>query len=98
MPVSPHPFKFVLTLLKVDSTGGSMHRFPKRLRRKLVQLGIVLSNVEMMNELREINEFALLYPAPQRSEQPVVQTQLSRMNEREKKLASVLGLERFLRN
>ena len=54
------------------------------LRRKLAQSGIVLSNVEMMNQLSEINEFTLLYPAPQRSEQPVVQTQLSKMNDREK--------------
>ena len=68
------------------------------LRRKLAQPGIVLSNVEMMNQLREINEVTLLYPAPQRSEQPIVQTQLSKMNDREKKLVSVLGLERFLRN
>lgn len=68
------------------------------LRRKLAQSGIVLSIVEMMNQLTEINEVTLLYPAPQRSKQPVVQTQLSKMNDRQKELASVLGLDRFLHN
>jgi hypothetical protein len=68
------------------------------LRRKLAQPGIVLSNVEMMNQLTEINEVTLLYPAPQRSKKPVVQTQLSKLNDRQKQLASVLDLDRFLHN
>jgi hypothetical protein len=58
----------------------------------------VLSNVEMMNQLTEINEVTLLYPAPQRSKKPVVQTQLSKLNDRQKQLASVLDLDRFLHN
>jgi hypothetical protein len=37
------------------------------LRRKLAQSGIVLNIVEMMNQLTEINEVTLLYPAPQGS-------------------------------
>jgi transposase len=68
------------------------------MRRKLAQSGIVLSIVEMMNQLTEINEVTLLYPAPQRSKEPIVQTQLSKMNDRQKQLASVLGLDRFLHN
>jgi hypothetical protein len=44
------------------------------------------------------NEVTLLYPASQRSKKPVVQTQLSKMNDRQKKLASVLDLDRFLHN
>jgi hypothetical protein len=63
-------------------------------RRKLAQSRIVLSIVEMMNQLTEIDEVTLLYPAPQRSKEPVVQTQLSKMNDRQKTLASVLGLDR----
>jgi transposase len=54
------------------------------LRRKLAQSGIVLSIVETMNQLTEINEVTLLYPAPQRSKKPVVQTQLSKMKDRQK--------------
>jgi transposase len=68
------------------------------MRRKLAQSGVVLSIVEMMNQLTEINEVTLLYPAPQRSKQPIVQTQLSKMNDQQNKLASVLGLDRFLHN
>ncbi|HEY6770368.1 MAG TPA: hypothetical protein VI386_36960 [Candidatus Sulfotelmatobacter sp.] len=68
------------------------------MRRKLAQSGIVLSIVEMMNQLTEINEVTLLYPAPQRSKEPVVQTQLSKMNDLQKKVASVLDLDRFLHN
>ena len=68
------------------------------LRRKLAQPGIVLSNVEMMNQLTEMNEVTLLFPAPQRSKEPVVQTQLSKLNDRQKQLASVLDLDRFLHN
>jgi hypothetical protein len=54
------------------------------LRRKLAQSGIVLGIVEMMNQLTEINEVTLLFPAPQRSKEPVVQTQLSKLNDRQK--------------
>jgi hypothetical protein len=68
------------------------------LRRKQAQSGIVLSIVEMMNQLAEIHEVTLLYPAPQRAKEPFVQTHLSKMNDRQKKLASVLGLDRFLHN
>lgn len=68
------------------------------MRRKLAQSDIVLSIVEMMNQLTEINEVTLLYPTPQRSNEPLVQTQLSKMNDRQKKLTSVLGLDRFLHN
>jgi hypothetical protein len=68
------------------------------LRRKLAQSGIALSIVEMMNQLTEINGVTPLYPALQRSKKPVVQTQIPKMNDRQKQLASVLGLDRFLHN
>jgi hypothetical protein len=68
------------------------------MRRQLAQSGIVLSIVEMMNQLTGINEVTLLYPAPQRSKEPLVRTQLSKMNDRQKKLLSVLGLDRYLPN
>ena len=58
----------------------------------------MVSIVEMMNQLTDINEVTLLYTAPQRSKEPVLQTQLSKMNDQQKKLASVLGLDRFLHN
>ncbi len=66
------------------------------LRRKLAQSGLVLSIVEMMKQLTETNEVTLLYPVPQRSREPFVQSRLSKMNDRQKQLASVLGLNRFL--
>jgi transposase len=68
------------------------------LRRKLAQSGIVLSIMEILNQLTETNEVILLYPAPQRSKKPVVQTQIPKMNVRQNKLASELGLDRFLLN
>jgi hypothetical protein len=49
-----------------------------------------------MNQLTQINEITLLYPAPQCSMEPFVQTQLAKMNLRQKKLAFVLGLDRLL--
>jgi transposase len=55
------------------------------LRRKLAQSCIVLSIVEIMKQLTEINEVTLLYPAPQPSKEPVVQTQLSKMNDLQEK-------------
>jgi transposase len=82
-----HPFYCVLAL-----------KILNLLRRHLAQSGIVLSIVEMMNQLTEISEASLLYPAPQRSNKPVVQTQLSKMNDLRKKVASVLGLDQFLDN
>jgi hypothetical protein len=36
--------------------------------------------MEMMSQLTEINEVTLLCPAPQRSKEPFVRTQLSKMN------------------
>jgi hypothetical protein len=39
----------------------------KRLRRQLAQSGIVLSMVKMMKQLTNI----VLYPAPQRRQQPL---------------------------
>jgi hypothetical protein len=65
-------------------------------RCKLARSGIVLSIMEMMNQLTQINEITLLYPAPQCSKEPFVRTQLAKMNLRQKKLAFVLGLDRFL--
>jgi transposase len=68
------------------------------LRRKLAQSGIALSIVEMMNQLTEINEVTLLYPPPQRSKEPLVRTQLSKISERQKQMLSLLGLDRYLSN
>jgi len=68
------------------------------LHRQLAQGGMVLSIVEMMNRLTEIKEVTLLYPPPQRSQEPLVRTALSKMSHRQKQMVSTLGLERYLRN
>jgi hypothetical protein len=82
-----HAFYCVLALMILDL-----------LRRKLAQSGILLSIVEMTSQLTEIYEVTLLCPAPQHLKKPVVETQLSTMNVRQNKLASVLGLDRSLLN
>jgi transposase len=46
------------------------------LRRQLVQSVMVISTMEMMKQLTD-KEVTLLYPAPQRSQEAVVRTQLS---------------------
>jgi transposase len=66
------------------------------LRRQLAHSGVALSIVEMMNQLTEIREVTLLYPSPHRSQQPIVRTQLSTMTKLQNKIASILGLDRFL--
>ena len=68
------------------------------LRRQLAQSGMVLSTVEMMKQLTDIQEVTLLYPAPQRSQQPLVRTQLSKMSDWQKQMVSTLGLDRYLSN
>ena len=65
-------------------------------RRQLAQSGIVLSVVEMMNQLTQIKEVTLLYPAPKRSQEPLVQTELSKRSNRQKQIMSALGLDRYL--
>ena len=68
------------------------------LRRQLAQSSMVLSTVEMMKQLTDIQEVTLLYPAPQRSQQPLVRTQLSKMSDWQKQMVSTLGLDRYLSN
>ena len=65
------------------------------LRRQLAQSGIVLSMVEMMKQLTNIQEVIVLYPAPQRGQKPLTQTVLSKMNARQQKMFATLGLERY---
>jgi transposase len=66
------------------------------LRRQLAQSGIVLSIVEMMNRLTDIKEVTLLYPPTQRAKQPLVRTQLSKMNQRQIKMVAILGIDQYL--
>ena len=68
------------------------------LRRQLAQAGIAVSTVEMMNQLTNIQEVTLLYPAPQRSQEPLACTVLSKMNTRQKQMLATLGLERYRSN
>ena len=65
------------------------------LRGQLAQSGMVLSIVEMVNQLTDIKEVTLLYPAPRRSQEPLVRTELSKMNNRQKQMVSTLGLNRY---
>jgi transposase len=64
------------------------------LRRKLANSGIALSMVEMMKQLTNIQQVTVLYPAPQRGQQPVARTLLSKLNPRQQKIVAALGLER----
>jgi transposase len=64
------------------------------LRRKLAKSGIALSIVEMMKQLTNIQEVTVLYPAPQRGQQPLARTVLSKLNPRQQKIVAALGLER----
>lgn len=82
-----HAFYCVLALMMLNL-----------LRRQLAQSGMVLSIVEMMNRLTEIKQVTLLYPAPRRSQEPLVRTELSKMSKRQKQMVSILGLERYLSN
>ena len=66
------------------------------LRRQLAQSGVKLSTVAMMKRLTDIQQVTLLYPAPQRSQPPLLRTQLSTMSKLQKKIVSILGLDRFL--
>lgn len=66
------------------------------MRRQLAQSGVALSIVAMMKRLTDIQQVTLLYPAPQRSQPPLVRTQLSTMSKLQNKIASILGLDRFL--
>jgi transposase len=68
------------------------------LRRQLAQSGLGLSIVEMMNQLADIKEVTLLYPAPQRSQDPLVRTQLSNMSKRQQQMVATLGLDRYCTN
>ena len=65
------------------------------LRGQLAQSGMVLSIVEMMTQLTDIKEVTLLYPAPRRSQEPLVRTELSKMNNRQKQMVFTLGLNRY---
>jgi transposase len=65
------------------------------LRRQLAQAGILVSMVQMMKQLTNIQEVTVLYPAAQRSQEPMARTVLSTMNARQQKMITTLGLERY---
>lgn len=65
------------------------------LRRKLAKSGIALSLVEMMKQLTDIQEITVLYPAPQRGQQPWARILLSKLNPRQQKIVAALGLDRY---
>lgn len=65
------------------------------LRRKLAKSGIALSLVEMMKQLTNIQEITVLYPAPQRGQQPLARIVLSKLNPRQQKIVAALGLDRY---
>jgi transposase len=65
------------------------------LRRQLKKSGIVLSMLEMMKQLTNIQEVSVLYPAAQRGQKLVTRTVLSKMNPRQQKIVAALGLERY---
>src|SRR5437016_8224322 len=73
-PRSLHAFYCVLALMILNL-----------LRRQLAQAGIVLSMVEMMKQLTNIQEVTVLYPAPQRGQEPLARTVLSKMNARQQR-------------
>jgi hypothetical protein len=64
------------------------------LRRQLTQAGILVSMVNMMKQLTNIQEVTVLYPAAQRGQEPMARTVLSTMNARQQKMITTLGLER----
>ena len=65
------------------------------LRRQLAQAGILVSLVQMMKQLTNIQEVTVLYPAAQRSQEPMARTVLTTMNARQQKMITTLGLERY---
>lgn len=65
------------------------------LRRQLAKSQSMLSIVEMMKQLTNIQEITVLYPAPQRGQKLLARTVLSKLNPRQQKIAAVLGLERY---
>lgn len=79
-----HAFYCVLALLLLNL-----------LRRQLAQANLSLSIVEMMDQLADIHEVTLLYPAPTGSKQPLARTVLSELNLTQRKIVEALGLERY---
>ena len=61
----------------------------------LVQAGIPLDVVKMMDLLTDIREVTLLYPAPPGSKKPLTRTVLSDIDPSQRKIFDVLGLERY---
>ena len=68
------------------------------LRRQLAKSGLALSIVEMMKQLTNIQQVTMLYAAPQRGQQPLARTVLSKLNPRQQKIVAALGLERYHRS
>jgi transposase len=79
-----HAFYCVLALMIISP-----------LRRKLAQSGIAHNMVEMMKQLTHIQEITVLYPAPQRGQQPLARIVLSKLNSRRQKIVATLGLDRY---
>lgn len=79
-----HAFYCVLALMMLNL-----------LRRQLVQAGIPLSVVNLMDRLTDIREVTLLYPAPPGAKKPFARTVLSDMDPTQRKIVDVLGLERY---
>lgn len=66
------------------------------LRRKLAQKDIHLSIARMAEQLADIQEVTLLYPAPPQAKAPFARTVLSVMDEQQRALCDALDLRRYL--
>jgi hypothetical protein len=59
---------------------------------------MVLSVAEIIDQLTNIKEVILLYSAPQRSQEPLVRTETSKMSHWQKQMVATLGLDRYRSN
>ena len=66
------------------------------LRRQLAQKGIRVSIARMAEQLADIREVTLLYPAPPQARAPLARRLLSTMDDEQRALCDALGLQRYL--
>ncbi len=59
---------------------------------------MVLGIAKIMDQLTDIKEVTLLYPPPQRSQEPLVRTEISKMSHRQKQMVATLALDRYRSN
>jgi hypothetical protein len=59
---------------------------------------MVLSIAKIMDQLTDIKEVTLLYSPPQRSQEPLVRTEISKMSHRQKQMVATLALDRYRSN